>query len=108
MVGIGINITSGGGYDVNAVFTADVLSRVAQTGAEALLVNACNAGGVDVLSSVYAFQDFNDFLAKGTPASTSYALLLTQQLQRGGFYGLASLVQPCVNGDAGNLFTLKP
>lgn len=108
MVGVGLHIMVGGGYDVNAVHTSNVLSRVAQTGAEALLINSCNSGSVGLLTSVYAFQDFNDYLAKGTPASTSYALSTTQSLQRLGLYSQASLVNPCVNGDADDLFTLKP
>ena len=108
MVGVGVHIVLNGGYDALAVYTSDLLSRVSQTGVQALLVNACNTGSAGLLSSVFAFGDFNAYLAKGTPADTTYALLFTQQMQRLGLYQLTSLVNPCVNGGANILYTLKP
>lgn len=107
-----LRVLQDGGTDASPVHSGDVINQIRNLGLynenDLLLLCGCSAGKEDVMYSIYAFQDFNDFLAKGTPADEEYALETTQDLQRLGFYSLASLINPCVNGDADDLFTLKP
>jgi hypothetical protein len=107
-----LRVSEDGGTDASPVHTGDVINDIRDldlfNANDLLLLCGCSAGKEGVLYSIYAFQDFNDFLAQGTPADTDYALETTQDLQRLQVYSLASLINPCVNGDADILYTLKP
>jgi len=107
-----LRVIADGGTDASVIHSGDVINDIRDLGLfnpnDLLLLCGCSAGKESVLYSIYAFQDFNNFLAKGTPDDTDYALETTQDLQRLQVYSLASLINPCVNGDEDDLFTLKP
>lgn len=74
------------------------------------LLCSCDAGKAEVLYSLIVFDDINTFITRVTSAvieDTDFLIETTHDLLRAEVYEKASLVNVCVAGDAGNLYSLK-
>jgi hypothetical protein len=115
VVKIGCNIASAiGGISASDIHTSNVVSDIYGAGLTppdyVNLINTCNTGSAGVLTSLYVFDDFYDFETRvgAGLASLTYLRSSINGLRALGLYGNASLVTPCVAGDAGNLYTFRP
>jgi hypothetical protein len=112
LIKIGCHITSAQSIGASDIHTSDVVNGLTQAGLTApdyvSLINACNDGEADILRSYYVFSDFNTLQTRGTVASTSYLYNSVNALRALGLYSQATLVNPCVAGDADILYSIKP
>jgi hypothetical protein len=114
LINIGPHITSSQSIGASEIHTADVVNGIFRVGLTppdyVSLINTCNAGGVDILTSWYVFSDFNRLESRAGAglASQSYLRGSVNGLRALGLYGSASLVNPCVAGDEDILYSIKP
>jgi hypothetical protein len=112
LIKIGANITSAQSISVIDIHTSDVVNGLTQAGLTAPdyvnLINTCNDGEADILRSYYVFSDFNTLQTRGTVASATHLYNSVNALRALGLYSQATLVNPCVAGDADILYSIKP
>jgi len=112
LIKIGCHITSAQSISVIDIHTSDVVNGLTQAGLTApdyvSLINACNDGEADILRSYYVFSDFNTLQTRGTVASATHLYNSVNALRALGLYSQATLVNPCVAGDADILYSIKP
>jgi hypothetical protein len=112
MISIGCHITSAQSIGASDIHTSDVVNDLTQAGLTAPnfvnLINTCNTGESGLLISYYVFADFQNLQNRATVASTTHLYNSVNALRALGLYSQATLVNPCVAGDAGNLYSIKP
>jgi hypothetical protein len=112
MISIGCHITSAQSISVIDIHTSDVVNGLTQAGLTAPdyvnLINTCNTGEAGLLISYYVFADFNTLQTRGTVASATHLYNSVNALRALGLYSQATLVNPCVAGDADILYSIKP
>ena len=87
-----------------------VVYRAVTTVFEPTLLCSCDAGKAAVLYSLIVFDDIDTFITRVTSAvieDSDFLIETTHDLLRAEVYEKASLVNVCVAGDAGNLYSLK-
>jgi len=102
-------VTADGGTVADPSHSYIVFSRVTATDRPTLLCS-CDAGKAAVLYSLIVFDDIDTFITRVTSAvieDTDFLIETTHDLLRAEVYEKASLVNVCVAGDAGNLYSLK-
>jgi hypothetical protein len=112
LIKIGCHITSAQSISVIDIHTSDVVNGLTQAGLTApdfvSLINACNDGEADILRSYYVFADFNTLQTRATVASDTHLYNSVNALRALGLYSQATLMNPCVAGDADILYSIKP
>jgi hypothetical protein len=112
MIRIGCHITSAQSIGASDIHTSDVVNDLTQAGLTAPnfvnLINTCNTGEASLLTSYYVFSDFNRLQTRGTVASATHLYNSVNAIRALGLYSGATLVNPCVAGDADILYSIKP
>jgi hypothetical protein len=112
MISIGCHITSAQSISASDIHTSDVVNDLTQAGLTAPnfvnLINTCNTGEASLLTSYYVFADFQNLQNRATVASNTHLYNSVNAIRALGLYSGATLVNPCVAGDADILYSIKP